>query len=139
MTLVSGMHHVATVTADLDRLERFYADVFGAPTTARIDDEVGRHSFIAIGSRTVLHAFETGHAPSPEPGTMFERGRLDHIALEATDRTAFDELRDRLRHVGASPSPIVDRGDVLSTRFVDPDGMDVELCCRRPDRTTGLG
>jgi len=94
--LVAGINHVATLTSDLDRLERFYAEVFGAGVVRRWDGKQ-RHSMIRLGSCAVLHAFEReGEAGLPETGPMFSRGRLDHLGINAASREAFEQLRERL-------------------------------------------
>ena len=50
MLLTSGTHHVATVTADIDRLIGFYERVFDATATADRSEEGLRHVFLDLGS-----------------------------------------------------------------------------------------
>ena len=126
--LLAGLNQVAPVTADLDRLESFYELAFGAGVVRRWEGEE-RHSMIRLGPTTVLHAFERGDSPQVGSGqAMFQRGRLDHIGINAASREAFECVRGRLVHLGASDGSVTDFPMMSSVRFVDPDGMEVELC-----------
>jgi catechol 2,3-dioxygenase-like lactoylglutathione lyase family enzyme len=132
--LLAGINHVATVTADLPRLENFYERAFGAGVVRRWEGDE-RHSMIRLGPTTVLHAFERRDSPDIGSGqAMFHRGRLDHIGINAVSREAFDRLRERLMHLGASDGSVTEFPMMASVRFVDPDGMEVELCWLEPDR-----
>jgi hypothetical protein len=58
---------------------------------------------------------------------IFDRGRVDHIALSAASPEAFEKIRERLVSEGASDGTITDFGTVLSVFFRDPDGMEAEV------------
>jgi catechol 2,3-dioxygenase-like lactoylglutathione lyase family enzyme len=129
--LLAGINHVATVTADLDRLENFYERALGASIVRRWEGGE-RHSMIRLGPITVLHAFERSDSPQLRSGqAMFQRGRLDHIGINAASREAFDRLRERLLHLGASDGSVTEFPMISSVSFFDPDGMEVELCWPR--------
>lgn len=143
--LLAGFNHVALVTRDLDRLTAFYRDVFGAPFE-ELSDPRGRHGFLHIGGAAdgpgsvggtdpILHVFEVPEeltGPFADPDTMFRRGRLDHFAIEARDEAALRVLRDRLMAVGACDGTVtVFGGWFLSLHVVDPDGLRLEVGCRR--------
>jgi catechol 2,3-dioxygenase-like lactoylglutathione lyase family enzyme len=126
--LLAGINHVATVTADLERLENFYERAFGADVVRRWEGRQ-RHSMIRLGPTTVLHVFERRESPHIGSGqAMFHRGRLDHIGINAASREAFERLRERLLQLGASDGSVTEFPLLSSVRFVDPDGMEVELC-----------
>ncbi len=132
--LLAGINHIATVTADLDRLERFYERAFGASVVRRWEGRE-RHSMIRLGPTTVLHAFERRDSPHIGSGrAMFHRGRIDHIGINAASREAFDRLRERLVDLAASDGSVTEFPRISSVRFVDPDGMELELCWQEPDR-----
>ena len=63
-----------------------------------------RHIFLEVGATTVLHPFQIldGPPPPPAPGTMFQRGRLDHFAFLAPSQDAFREIRRRVEAEGAA-------------------------------------
>jgi catechol 2,3-dioxygenase-like lactoylglutathione lyase family enzyme len=138
MTLVRGIHHVACLTADLDRLIAFYERIFGARVTFdRTEDNGLRHAFIEIGDGTVLHPFEVAADTVPERQPMLKRGRLDHVALMAASEEAFRELRRRLIAADAyaiEGGRVTDMGgSVWSLSFHDPDGTWVEVMWVGPD------
>jgi catechol 2,3-dioxygenase-like lactoylglutathione lyase family enzyme len=94
MALLNGIHHIATLTADMDRLIAFYAEVFDARVLLDMEEEGLRHAFIELGPTTVLHPFQIPGIEVPQgPVPIFTRGRLDHVALNASSEDAFRELR----------------------------------------------
>ena len=95
MRLVEGIQHLTFLSDDLDRLAGFYERMFEARKTLDLTEEGFRHIFLEVGPTTVLHPFQIldGPALPPAPGTMFERGRLDHFALLAPSEETFREIR----------------------------------------------
>jgi catechol 2,3-dioxygenase-like lactoylglutathione lyase family enzyme len=134
MALVNDLHHIAFLTADMDRLISFYERIFDARVTLDVEDPV-RHAFLEIGPHTVLHPFEV--APDDVPGRqpMFERGRLDHFALNAASEDAFREIRRRAVAEGANATEgglVTDMGAMLSFTLHDPDDAWVEVMWLKP-------
>ena len=128
--MLDGFNHVAILTADLDRLEGFYRDMFGVEDVRQMDHNGLQHRLMRVGAASVLHAFEVGDAP--QPAAILERGRIDHLALNVTDRDEFDRLSSRLVAAGASDGTRTDFGVLVSVSFTDPDGHFCELCWMRP-------
>lgn len=125
MALVADLHHLAFLTADIDRLIAFYERIFDARVTLDRDDGGLRHAFIEIGPNTVLHPFQVPEVELPGRQPIFERGRLDHFALTAVSEEAFREIRRRLVAEGAHATEgglVTDMGSMLSISFHDPDG-----------------
>ena len=58
MALTAGPHHLATLSADLDRLIGFYEQVFDADVILDMREEGLRHAFLDLGGGFVLHPFE---------------------------------------------------------------------------------
>ena len=137
--LLDGVNHVAVVTADTDRLHAFYQEVF--------DAEIGRDgpagpgqrlSFIHIGEGRELNVFEIdGNDEASRQTPMFGRGRLDHIGLQAASIDAFDEIRRRLMVRGSTDGFVTNFGPILSLFFVDPDGLECEVCVTNPAAVSG--
>ena len=134
MSLLSGLNHVAFLSADIDRLKDFYGRVFDA--TCVLDEVLphgpwdgARHAFIDVGGGCVLHPFEATDKDSPwlQKMPIFDRGRLDHIALQAASLEAFEDIKQRLVAAGASDGTVTDFGHVVSVFFRDPDGMEAEV------------
>lgn len=132
MTLSVGFNHVAMVTKDIDRLSRFYSEVFEAETVWSGETPLRGglpHAFIELNPTTAIHAFEL-----PEEhvdglrGELLARGRVDHFALSVPDESSLEKVRARLVEGGYSPGTITRFGSVVSLYFEDPDGLPCEVC-----------
>jgi catechol 2,3-dioxygenase-like lactoylglutathione lyase family enzyme len=134
MKLIEGVHHLTWLTDDIDRLAAFYERVFDARKTLDMTEEGLRHMFIAVGPTTVLHPFQIldGRELPPAPGTMFERGRLDHFAFFAASQEAFREIRRRIESEAAADGGVRDMKTMWIMAFNDPDGFYVEVIWRKP-------
>ena len=132
MTLLNDIHHLAFVTADLDRLIDFYDRVFEAQVKVELEEEGLRHAFIEVGPHTVLHPFQIPGINPPDEQPMFQRGRLDHFALNAASEDAFKELRRRLMAEGATNGDVTDMGALLIFTFSDPDQGSHEVVWVKP-------
>jgi catechol 2,3-dioxygenase-like lactoylglutathione lyase family enzyme len=134
MSLADGVHHVTFLTEDIDRLSAFYGRVFDARKTLDMTEEGVRHVFLEVGPTTVLHPFQIlERSPLPDaPGTMFERGRLDHFAFLAPSEEAFREIRRRLETEAAVDGGVRDMNTMWIMGFHDPDGFYVEVIWHKP-------
>jgi len=137
--LLSGINHVAILTADTDRLTTFYGEMFGATSETLQAREGFRVTMVNVGPTAELNVFEIAGNTEPERQVpMFGRGRLDHLALEAASIDTFDQIRDRLMGHGASDGFVTDFGHILSLFFTDPDGLEAEVCVVNPDAEPGV-
>lgn len=137
--LLDGINHVAVLTADTDRLTAFYADVFDATVDGELRDDGLRLTLVKVGPTAELNVFEiSGNREATRQQPMFERGRIDHLGLQAASLDAFDEIRRRLVARGASDGFVTDFGQVLSLFFTDPDGLEGEVCVTNPDAEPGV-
>ena len=85
-----------------------------------------------------LNVFEvSGNTEAERQAPMFERGRIDHLGLQASSLEAFEEIRDRLIERGAADSFVTDFGSILSLFFRDPDRLEGEVCVPNPDAVPG--
>lgn len=141
MALTAGPHHLATLTADMNRLIGFYERVFDARVALDMREEGMRHVFLDLGGGFMLHPFEIpGVEVHQGELPIFRRGRIDHLALKAETSEVFWTLRDRIYEAGASDGTVTDLGPLLSAGFTDPDGLWGEVCWDRPPdevRSTG--
>ena len=119
--MLDGIHHLAFITSDMDRLFGFYERVFGARVVADMEEEGLRHAFIEVGSQTLLHPFQIPGIEPPGRQEIFQRGRLDHFALGAVSEEAFRALRERVIDEGAGDGVVTDMGPLLTFSFTDPD------------------
>jgi catechol 2,3-dioxygenase-like lactoylglutathione lyase family enzyme len=137
--LLDGVHHVALLTSDTDRLIDFYQSVFGAAAEDTTVDGPVRLTFLNLGPNTELNVFEIdGNDQASHQTPMFGRGRLDHLGVRAASIEAFTEIRRRLVELGASDGFVTDFGPVLSLFFTDPDGLEAEVCVPNPDAEPGV-
>ena len=137
-TMTTGINHVATLTSDLDRLKGFYEDVLGARTLFDLEDNGFRHAMVMVGPESGVHVFQHPTATLPDgPQPMFERGRLDHVAITAADADTFGVIRTRAIALGCD-CDVVDYGPIVAFNVEDPDGGQIEICCIKPgvDMTT---
>ena len=131
MPTSTGFNHVATVTADLDRVVAFYRAVFDAPVTFEMaaTEDHPRMAILDLGGGSALNVTEqpagTIVGDRTTPGG---RGPIDHYGISVPSRGALDEVRDRLVDSGADIGDIQRLGDSWSLFFRDPDGMELEVC-----------
>jgi catechol 2,3-dioxygenase-like lactoylglutathione lyase family enzyme len=137
--LLSGFDHVAVLTGDTPRFLEFYEGVFEA-THQVIEEQDGfRLTRVTIGPTAELNVFQLdGNIEHERQVPMFGRGRLDHLALQASSIEAFEEVRRRLLALGATDGFVTDFGPVLSLFFRDPDGLEAEVCVPNPDAQPGV-
>ena len=131
MPVTTGFNHVATMTADLDRLIRFYVDAFGGEVTFEMaaTDDHPRMAIIDLGGGAALNVFEVpAESIIGERRTMGGRGAIDHFGLAVDSRETLDGLRSRMVAAGAEIGEIQRLGDDWSFFFRDPDGMELEVC-----------
>lgn len=138
--LLNGVNHVAILTSDTDRLHAFYQEVFDATVSRDFGAEPGtRLSFIDIGPHHELNVFQIDDNTEAEHQTpMFGRGRIDHLGLQATSIDAFETIRERLIERGSTDGFVTDFGPILSLFFIDPDGLEGEVCVTNPDAQPGV-
>jgi catechol 2,3-dioxygenase-like lactoylglutathione lyase family enzyme len=132
VALLDDLHHLAFLTADMDRLIGFYTRVFEAEVKLDVEEEGLRHALIAVGPHALLHPFQIPGIEPPGPQPIFGRGRLDHFALNAADEESFRELRRRIVAEGAGDGVVTDLGPLLSTTFSDPDDGEHEIVLVKP-------
>lgn len=93
---VTGTHHVALYTADLERLRRFYVETLGLPQVGAFPG--GRIIFIDAGSTAIELISRAGWAGSAT-------GSWQHLAFEVADVDAtYEVLTAQGRKVSKSVS-----------------------------------
>jgi catechol 2,3-dioxygenase-like lactoylglutathione lyase family enzyme len=142
--LTDGFNHVAILTNDTDRLHAFYREMFDAEIWGDSPEAAEgpgvRMSVIGIGPHSELNVFQiSGNDQADHQTPMFERGRIDHLALYADSLDSFETIRDRLMERGVADDFVTDFGPILSMFFRDPDGLECEVCVTNPDAVPGVG
>ncbi|MBA2282943.1 MAG: VOC family protein [Acidimicrobiia bacterium] len=131
MPISTGVNHIATVTADLDRVVAFYDTVFEAKVTFEMAASADhpRMAILDLGGGSALNVFEA--APEEIVGdrtTQGSRGPVDHFGIAVDSYQTLETIRDRLLDAGADIGDIQTLGDIWSLFFRDPDGMELEVC-----------
>lgn len=131
MPVTTGLNHIATCTADLDRAIRFYAEAFDARVTFEMQatPDHPRMAIIDLGG-AALNAFEVpADSIVGDRRAQGGRGPIDHFALAVPSRDVLEQVKGRLVAAGAEIGEIQRLGDEWSLFFRDPDGMELEVCC----------
>ena len=140
MGLLAGIDHVATATADIDRLVSFYRENFelepltGFPLTG---GDGRRIVLIPLADGIMLQAVEVESLPAPTPlsppgAIFFGVSRFDHCSFRASSEEAFETLRTTLMASGASEGQVHSSGALRFFRFTDPDGWFAEVVWNVP-------
>lgn len=131
MPLTSGFNHVATVTADLDRIVDFYREVFGAEVTADMaaTDNHRRMAILDLGGGSALNIVEQpADTIIGERTRSGSRGPIDHYGIAVASKETLERVSARLTAAGADTGEIQQLGESWSLFFRDPDGMELEVC-----------
>ena len=134
MPLTTGFNHVATLTTDMDQTVRFYEQAFDATVTYEIT-KTEHHPWMKVldlGGGAALNVFEAAAATIiGERRRQGGRGAIDHYALAVDTLATLGVVRERLVAAGAQEVGDIHRlGPEWSLFFRDPDGMELEVCCR---------
>jgi hypothetical protein len=70
---------------------------------------------------------------------MIRRGRIDHFALNAASKNAFNEIYRRLKAEGVQVGDVIDMGSIMLFTFTDPDQGEQEVAWAKPDVPVGNG
>lgn len=118
--MLTRLGHVTVLSTDLGRTRRFYCDVLGLRVGPRPAIPLPG-LWLYLGEQAVVHVLPRQHTPAPEG-----EAAIDHFALEARDRPAFEQ---RLRQAGvAFESRRLADSLTWQVFITDPDGARVELC-----------
>ena len=137
MTLSAGFNHVATLTTDMDLTVGFYEQAFDAVVTFEVAprDDHPWMKVLDLGGGAALNVFEV-HAEEiiGERRSQGKRGAIDHFALAVDSLATLEVVKERLGAAGAQEVGEIQRlGNEWSLFFRDPDGMELEVCCRAED------
>ncbi len=117
-----GVHHVALLSADVERTIRFYQDLLEFPLTDLFENrdyEGSTHFFFDLGNGNALAFFDFPDLGLTDYAEVL--GGLHHLAISvAPDR--WEHLRVKLAEAGVECLNIDS-----SLYFRDPDGARVEL------------
>ncbi|WP_116995887.1 VOC family protein [Desertimonas flava] len=131
MATTIGFNHVATGTADLDRIIRFYHEAFDAPVVREIPRGDGhpRMAIIDLGGGAMLNVAEVpAESIVGDRRSIGARGPIDHYGLAVANRATLEDVGERIVAAGGEVGDIQQLGGEWSLFFRDPDGMELEVC-----------
>lgn len=118
-----GVHHVALLSADVERTVRFYQDLLEFPLTDMFENRDyhgSTHFFFDIGAGNTIAFFDL---PGLDLGPYAEvLGGLHHLAI-SVEPQRWQHLKDKLDAAGVPYQHI----SGSSIYFNDPDGARLEL------------
>jgi catechol 2,3-dioxygenase-like lactoylglutathione lyase family enzyme len=130
--LTVGFNHIATGTADLDRIIGFYREAFGAALVTEIPqgDDHPRMAIIDVGAGSSMNIAEVLEGSLVgDRARIGGRGPIDHFGLAVPSRQELELLAERIPAAGGQVGEItLLGGDTWSLFFRDPDGMELEVC-----------
>ncbi|MCX6520835.1 MAG: VOC family protein [Actinobacteria bacterium] len=130
MAITNGFNHVATLTTDLDRFAAWYAQVFDATVTFRMDatPDHPRMFILDLGGGAALNVFEVpADEIIGEQRRQGGRGAIDHFGIAVDSLATLEQVKGRLEAVGADIGEIQMLGADWSLFFRDVDGMELEV------------
>ncbi len=118
-----GVHHVALISADVERTVRFYQDVLEFPLTEVFENRDlpgSTHFFFDCGHGNAIAFFDL---PGVDVGPYAEvLGGLHHLAI-SVEPVRWERLKANLDAAGVEYAHV----DEVSLYFRDPDGARLEL------------
>lgn len=139
MSLHAGLHHISAYSSNLERTDKFYAELLGLTLLLKTYEQ---------GASGVPHWFWGQRNAQPgtlisyfefDPATMKPArigvGQTHHIALAVPDEQTQLDYRERLLLAGLRVSPVMNRVYFKSIYTADPDGHIVELATSGPGFT----
>lgn len=118
-----GVHHVALISADVERTTHFYQEVLGFPLTTMFENRDlpgSTHFFFDLGSGNSIAFFDL---PGVDPAEYAEvLGGLHHLAI-SMEVHHWEAAKARLDAAGVP----YDHVDGTSLYFRGPDGERLEL------------
>ena len=118
-----GVHHVALLSADVERTIRFYQDLLEFPLTELFENrdyKGSTHFFFDIGNGNSLAFFDFPGLDLGDYGEVL--GGLHHLAISMPPET-WERLKKKLDDAGVK----YDHISGSSLYFRDPDGARLEL------------
>ncbi|RBM14865.1 VOC family protein [Prauserella sp. PE36] len=124
MPVTSGINHVTTFTTDLDRMARFYSDMFGAEIVfeRQATDGHPRTAIVELGGTRYVKFVEDPAYRAPHTTTAIER-----FGLAVGSLAILRELRERMAAAGAAIGEIERLPTQWVLPFTDPDGTPLQV------------
>ena len=117
---IQHLHHIAVVTDDPEKSERFYVDVLGFRPIKRPNFNF-RGAWL-LGYGVQIHIIENSATPRERSEQIDTRA--NHLAFAVEDH---EPVRERLNELGVTYHEQVNAGGIPQIFFQDPDGHHIEI------------
>ena len=127
---LSELHHLGLTVRDIEKSERWYADVLGMVRVfVEPHPSGGGHTVVINRPETYLYLGLDFHPQADLASFDERRTGLDHLALTVDSRSDLDAWAVRLDALGVEHGPIHDQDEPVHAAMLirDPDGIPVEL------------
>ena len=130
--MISGIDHVALITANMKATVHFYRDLLGLPLILKASSPNIKHYNFRCGENVVaffqyLDKEPAPHPPRPHtPGPHAPHG-ADHLALRIENESDFNQMVNRLEDAAIELRGPIDHGTAMSVYFLDNNGIALEL------------
>jgi catechol 2,3-dioxygenase-like lactoylglutathione lyase family enzyme len=127
MPVTVGINHVTTTTTDVDRMVRFYSEMFDAEKVFEgpAVDGYPRMAIVGLGAERYVKVVEDAAEPAvPAPNT----GVTERFGLAVDSFATLRELRERMLAAGAVLGEIERLPTQWVLAFTDPDGTPLQVC-----------
>lgn len=127
-TFAPNLSHCGIFVRDLDRMSRFYCEVFDMQETDRGEGVTFRFSIAFLSAKSDQHhqlALASGRGPDA-PSTVMQ------LSFKVSEIGHLREARARALERGATGLRGLNHGNALSIYFSDPEGNTVEVYLDTP-------
>ncbi|MBF0622506.1 MAG: VOC family protein [Magnetococcales bacterium] len=134
---ITGVHHLAFITNDLDRTVKFWRDLLELPLVHTHGHPGYRQYYFAIGKSELVTFFEwpdverVDYRRHGDPITG--KAIFDHVSFSVRDEAALWALSDILVSAEQPVTEMVDHGFFRSIYSYDPNGIPIEFSLERTD------
>ena len=130
MAIRPQLKHLGIYVDDIERMERFYTEVFGLTVTDRgTVARLGNRKIIFMSAAPDAHhqmVLIGGKDPKSGPSVVFQ------ISFHLQKLSELREIANRLKRAGAEPITAIDHGNAWSVYAADPEGNGLEAYLDSP-------
>ena len=136
----NGFSHVGVSTHDMEATIRFYSKILGFPRVGedrirvkeggslrQVSFDVGEGQYMVFMESKGVHGIPADYDTGINGALGVPRG-MYHFALRVPSLDALVSSAQELERCGIEVSPIIDLETAKSVFFLDPNGIQLELC-----------
>jgi catechol 2,3-dioxygenase-like lactoylglutathione lyase family enzyme len=131
MPVTVGINHVTTTTTDLDRMVRFYSEMFGAEKVfeGAAADGYPRMAIVELGADRYVKVVEVqAHRAGSAVRASNTHAVTERFGLAVGSLSALRDLRERMVGAGAEIGEVERLPTQWVLAFTDPDGTPLQVC-----------